>query len=299
MLQGQLFRHQVAIVGQVTNAILQKSHGAIAQKGISGAMIKIVAAPDEFIRILILQAQQFIPRNLVISTNKNLDYFNKDYSQELSNFLEILTNLELKSAYKIKILLKLLKNPFLNNQEKFIALQALIDCTDGKFHQKFSFWERTKTAADGCFYFLDLPAGSYDLEASFPQAGTRYGKVKATMKIERDRDGNIIKRNNSGNLIDYLQVKFELPPTMVMGKVIDPDEEAIGMAKVEIRESGDYTFSSSEIKNTDSQEWNYLLMAIPASERPLNVIVRARGHPPAQKEIVLSPGEMKLLDFHL
>src|SRR5689334_4250310 len=73
--------------------------------------------------------------------------------------------------------------------------------------------DRTLTATDGHFHFLNLPSGQYGLTASLPEAGQRYGTVLAKAKVDRDDKGRIV----------WVKADLALPPTTLRGRLLNSD----------------------------------------------------------------------------
>ena len=150
--------------------------------------------------------------------------------------------------------------------------------------------DRRRTAADGSFYFMDLPDGEYILTASLPSAGTRYGTYKEPITVSR-QDGNI---NASWEEGGNLAVNIALQPTAIKGQITsnNKNNEAVVMAKVQVEGSSEYTFSNSE--------GNYLLSGLEApSQRTVKVSVSAFGYQSACQSIKISRGEVKIANFSL
>jgi hypothetical protein len=73
--------------------------------------------------------------------------------------------------------------------------------------------DRVYSRADGAFCFVDLPAGSYRLNVSAPEMGTRYGEGKVE---------NLEVQPDPGNgRVPVVQADVELPPTRIHGTVTD------------------------------------------------------------------------------
>jgi hypothetical protein len=70
---------------------------------------------------------------------------------------------------------------------------------------------RALAALDGLFYFLDLPDGTYDLTATIPNAGARFGTGEGQATVGRDPSGRVILAKN--NIV--------IPSTAVSGRVVD------------------------------------------------------------------------------
>lgn len=66
--------------------------------------------------------------------------------------------------------------------------------------------DRTQSAIDGHFHFLDLPDGDYTLTASLPGTGTRYGVVEKQVQV-----------SCNGDRIQLAAADIALPPTGIKG----------------------------------------------------------------------------------
>lgn len=127
--------------------------------------------------------------------------------------------------------------------------------------------DRTRTATDGHYHFLDLPAGSYTLTASLPGQGSRYGKVSAQVILNADGGGNVGLKT----------VDLVLPATTVRGKVVDGGANAVPMAELRLRGSSESTYSNGQ--------GQYALSRLEAGSREL--VISARGFERQTKTVVL------------
>ena len=85
--------------------------------------------------------------------------------------------------------------------------------------------DRTRTAVDGHFHFLDLPDGMYTCTATLPGAGSRYGTVQAGATVLRDAAGNL----------PMATANLALPPTTLKGQIADQDTaDPVFMAEVRV-----------------------------------------------------------------
>jgi hypothetical protein len=141
--------------------------------------------------------------------------------------------------------------------------------------------DRTRTAGDGHFHFLDLPAGAYTLVASLPAAGSRYGTVTLPLTLAADSLGNVI----------LTHADMALPPTAVQGKVSGPAPgSAVPMAELSLNGSGERTWSDAQ--------GGYLLSGIEAGPRV--VLASARGFNPKSQPVTLAQaGAVVILDLAL
>jgi len=142
--------------------------------------------------------------------------------------------------------------------------------------------DRTLTARDGHYHFLDLPAGAYVLSASLPEAGSRYGAATLPLTLVADSLGNVV----------LTQGDMALPPTAVNGKVSGPapGSLAVPMAELSVGGSGERTW-------TDAQG-GYLLSAIEAGSRV--VLAAARGFNATSQTVTLAQaGAVVTLDLAL
>jgi hypothetical protein len=185
--------------------------------------------------------------------------------------------------------------------------------------------DRTRTAADGIFYFLDLPEGDYTLKASLPGMGSRYRAAVANAVVlykpeknnksdkgakpdEHDKAKESDERNKHR---DYQRVFVELvlKATTVHGRIIGPGHKnGVLMAEVRMKGSGERTFSDAQ--------GHYVLAGIepiklkkgtsagasPAKTEPpaRTVQVFAQGYQPTAKPVALNKaGDSKPLNFEL
>ncbi len=141
--------------------------------------------------------------------------------------------------------------------------------------------DRTRTAADGHFHFMDLPDGEYTLTASLPGSGSRYGTAENSATVTRDADGNI----------NRTAVEIPLPPTALKGRITEQGTtDPVVMAEVRLKGSGERTFSNSEGR--------YLLAGLETGER--TVLVSAQGYQPtSQAALFNQAGTEQTLHFVL
>lgn len=239
-------RYQVAIAGQVTDTYTK---AAIAM-----VQVRIIDAPEAFITSLITKAK------LV------------KLADEPSSVVEARITLNVTDA---------------SNTIKLEAAAKIVDFLIARGAIKISPQHYvTKTAADGLFYFLDLPEGDYTLIASMPNSQRRYGVSQGK---------NVTVSRNDQDDIAISVADITLPSTSIIGKIsstIEASDEPIMLAEVRIKGSQDSTFSDSK--------GEYILSKLEASVRERTVIVQAQGYQDTQRTIALSePGEQKILDFEL
>lgn len=143
--------------------------------------------------------------------------------------------------------------------------------------------DRTRTAVDGHFHFLDLPEGEYSLTAALPDAGKRYANAQITVTVPCQAEDK-----TSITIADMM-----LPPTTLKGKISDQNADPVVLATVQIKHGTDSTFSN--------QEGQYLLLGLEASETyEQTVMVSAQGYQPTSRKVVFSqPGIEKTLNFVL
>ncbi|MDZ8228177.1 MULTISPECIES: carboxypeptidase-like regulatory domain-containing protein [unclassified Nostoc] len=143
--------------------------------------------------------------------------------------------------------------------------------------------DRTRTAVDGHFHFLDLPNGEYSLTASLPTAGKRYGTAQVTVTVSRKNENKIV----------MAAADIALSPTIVKGKISDQNGDPVVLAQVRVNKSAERTFSN--------QQGQYLLMELEASQTQERIIiVSAAGYDIASGKVLLNEaGIEKTLDFVL
>jgi hypothetical protein len=141
--------------------------------------------------------------------------------------------------------------------------------------------DRTRTQADGLFYFLDLPDGKYTLAASLPASGKRYGTAQATATVVRDARGNV----------KMTTVNLAVQPTVVKGRVSDASQKSgVVMAEVRVKGSGERVFSD--------QQGEFVLFGIEPGMRTLSVF--ARGYREMSQLVTLKePEASQTVNFEL
>jgi hypothetical protein len=139
--------------------------------------------------------------------------------------------------------------------------------------------DRTRTAADGHYHFMDLPAGDYTLDISLPGAGTRYGVAQAQAAVAHDDEGNIT----------MAMADVALPSTALKGEVRDRNGNPALMAEVRLQGSADRAYSDGKGR--------YLLAAVEAGQQ--TAVISASGHKTAKKTVQLSRGDVTQLDVAL
>jgi hypothetical protein len=140
--------------------------------------------------------------------------------------------------------------------------------------------DRTRTAADGHFVFLDLPDGQYTVTAGLPQRGVRYGTTQAMVQIGRDGDG----------VIAIVHIDLELAATSIAGQVTAVGGGPIMMAAVTLEGSGEEVLSDAQGR--------YMLAGVETGERAL--VASAQGYTPVRTTASLqAPGATLDVNFTL
>jgi Carboxypeptidase regulatory-like domain len=140
--------------------------------------------------------------------------------------------------------------------------------------------DRTRTARDGFFRFLDLPAGQYTLSASLPGSGTRYGTATAKVTLSAGGQGSV----SPGT------VELALPATTIQGRIRSTPNASVWMAEVRIQGSGERTWTNAQ--------GHYVLSGVEAGARRLTI--SASGFRVKSEAVTLGqPGESVTRDVAL
>lgn len=131
--------------------------------------------------------------------------------------------------------------------------------------------DRTVTAGDGHFHFLDLPNGSYTLTVSLPGEGSRYGAAGVTVTVSRNAQGSVTTP----------PVSVTVPPTTLKGRITGRNNAPVVLAEVRIQGSGESAYSGDQGR--------YLLTGLEAGSR--TVLVSAQGYQQASRTVVLTRGQ--------
>lgn len=149
--------------------------------------------------------------------------------------------------------------------------------------------DQTQTATDGTFHFVDLPSGTYTVEASLPAAGTRYNKIEAEVTVNAPNA-------NSDSSTDTVQIiALNLPPTALSGSVKDSSNHPIAMAKIQVKGLGEYTFSNKD------GEYQLIGLEISGTNHQYQLKVTAPTFPTAHTEaaVTLSRGQTTIRHISL
>jgi hypothetical protein len=109
--------------------------------------------------------------------------------------------------------------------------------------------DRTRSAADGHFHFLNLPDGQYTLEVSVPGWGSRYGITQAPATVSRNPDSTV----------NLATVNPVVQPTTIRGRVTNQEGDPVVMAAVQLQGSGERAYSDAQ--------GNYRLLAVETGAR--------------------------------
>jgi len=140
--------------------------------------------------------------------------------------------------------------------------------------------DRSRTAADGHFRFLDLPNGQYTVTASLQRAGSRYGTARVRVRVARSAQGNVT----------MAMANLALPPTTLKGQITDQAADPVVMAEVRVQGSRNRAFSDGQ--------GQYLLTGLEAGEH--TVLVVAQGYTPATQTVRLNQaGAVRTVNFTL
>lgn len=147
--------------------------------------------------------------------------------------------------------------------------------------------DRTTTAIDGFFHFIDLPPGEYTLTASLPGAATRY-KIAQTKVVLPARDNSSQPKFAVANLT--------LSPAGIRGKVTDLEGVAIVRVNVKIPDSGESTVTD------DKGKFEFIGLEAPKQEkskRTVTVVISAKGYQEQTQTLQFSLGEIVEKDIKL
>ena len=252
-------RHRVAIVGQVADAVTGRA--------LRDAEVTIIEAPPEFVAKVIIQATlRSLPKDVV-----------KD----------------VESAWHQ------MGDPNTDWATRLAAAQAILDHLEAIHFDHFDRPDRTRTADDGGFYFMDLPAIElsdtiYALKVRLPGAGTRYGK-QAHVDVP-------VVRDDAGNVKSMRVAAILLHPTTLQGWIVDPDGEPVPLAEVRVKGSGERTFTDAyeDTKGNpgDDTKGHYRLTGLEAGLRGIRV--SAQGFKTVDiDDVVLAWGKTEFLDIKL
>lgn len=168
--------------------------------------------------------------------------------------------------------------------EKFKTLRSLQALQYGEAWERLiKRCDRAITAADGFFYFTDLPPGTYTLTASLPGAATRYKIDQATVTFPPT------SKTKTANSPKFALANLFLSPSGIRGKVTDANNIAMGKVTVKILGSGESTVTTDK--------GGYELMGLEApkdgkTQRQVQVVFSAKGYREKKEILKFGLGEV-------
>jgi Carboxypeptidase regulatory-like domain len=141
--------------------------------------------------------------------------------------------------------------------------------------------DRTTTAIDGFFHFIDLPPGEYTLTAFLPSAATRYKIARTTVTV--------LPPSNNPSQPKFAAANLALSPSGIRGKITDSEGVAIARVNVKILSSGESTVTD------DKGKFELIDLESPKQEkskRTVTVVVSAKGYQETTETLQFSLGEI-------
>lgn len=135
--------------------------------------------------------------------------------------------------------------------------------------------DRTRTAEDGCFRFIDLPDGSYTLSFALVQGRHRYGSAQNTFTVARDSQG----------VIQAPLQQILLPPTGVEGQIqgmVQDSATALPLARIRVEDSGEQAYAD--------ELGQFYMTGVELGTRTLRI--SASGFQPATLQAVFTEGQV-------